>query len=536
MEAGEEDQTESPAMRRMMERVLAEVAAEEEANPTPPEITALYESGRTAVAAAPPEAIKAITDRDRRIRALKELPFDLPRREIGFAAQFEVIGVGRFLYSEAERLWLDYAAGVWRPGEAAAREQVKLIIDAAIAYAREVQRRAIEAGIQEEIRAARALFALATGLQREHVITATLNVARTSPVFRVEGPAAFDREPHLFCTANGVVDLRTGDLLPHSQQHRMRSRSPVVYDAGAECPLWLRFLHEVSHGDTQYVDWLQCAIGYTLTGEVADEVLFFMFGHGRNGKSVFANVLQTVLGDYEARLPSEALMVARDGSNRDAASPTLAGMPGKRMVLANEVESGAKLSSAQVKVLVSTEQIVARKLYSEPFKFAPTHKVWVRGNHKPIVQDTDDGIWRRLLLLPFTRQFSGAEVDPLLAAKLQAEAPGILAWAVVGARRWYEKHQLPSPPRVVVEASAEYRADSDFVAQWIGESCVRRFDATVAASAAYEAYQRWSHDNGVRPLSRPVLTRRLAALGIQTERRRTGGALERVYVGIDLAF
>src|SRR5690606_20979839 len=269
MQAVEQDHpNEHPAVRQMLERVRAESAADEEANPTPPEVKALYESGRAAVAAAPPEALKAITDRDRKARALKDLEFDLARREIGLAAQFEVIGVGRFLYSEAERLWLEYAGGVWRPGEAAAREQVKVIVDAAIVYAREVQRRAIGAGIQAEIQAARALFALATGLQREHVITATLNVARTSPVFRVEGPAAFDREPHLFCAANGVIDLRTGELLPHSPDRRMRSSSPVAFDPAAECPTWERqFMREVTCGYEEYVAFLQVALGLTLTGE-----------------------------------------------------------------------------------------------------------------------------------------------------------------------------------------------------------------------------------------------------------------------------
>lgn len=482
-----------------------------------------------AVRASDPTSLRALL----RLRLTEQLNFDDARGEIGLAQQFARIAFGQHYRSlPGDRLWVKYdpQAGIYRDASNDARELAKFLIAATIDRARASLRRATREGTPEAIRAANNTLASAKKLQKASVIAAVLEAAKTDPMLATD-VRLFDTNRDELVVRNGIVNLRTGELRPHSPNNLVRKSAGTHYDPTAQCPTWRRFLIQIMRGDREMVRWLQRAIGYTLTGHVREEVMFFMYGGGMNGKSVLANAVQELMGTYYVRVSGDFLMAAPQ-SNRESATPGMARIAGARIVMVNEVESNAVLSGQQVKTLVSTETISARELYRPPFEFDPTHKVWVRGNHKPIVRDTDFGFWRRMALIPFLFTIDKAAADMELQNKLRAEMPGILRWAVDGARAWYAEGRLRSP-RAVAAATAEYQSDSDVISRWLAEGFALDPQARTDAARVYEDYCGWCQTENLRPMSRPALTNRLADKGITTERRAVGDRKGvRFYVGL----
>ena len=292
---------------------------------------------------------------------------------------------------------------------------------------------------------------------------------------------------------NGTLDLQTGRLLKHDRADLLTKRIEVKYDSNAECPRWLAFLNRIMDGDQELILFLQRAVGYTLTGGVAEQCLFFMLGTGRNGKSTFIETLLALLGDYGQKAPTEMLMFKGNGGG---IPNDLARLPGARLVVAAEVEQGRRLAESTVKDLTGGDTITARFLRQEFFDFTPTHKVWMYGNHKPVIKGTDEGIWRRIHLIPFAVQIPVSEQDPNLKAKLAEELPGILAWAVRGCLDW-QKHGL-SVPESVKEATADYRAEMDVVSAFIEECCTTGQNHYAKWKELYAAYTDWCNVNGER--------------------------------------
>ena len=466
----------------------------------------------------------------------QNMQFDEARGELGLADQFTAYAFGRhFRYVADAKRWTRYddRCGIYIDAEDDAAELAKCTIQYAVDRARRALRLATRAGTPDEVRAANNALAQARKLQRAATIQAILKAASTSPLLRVE-LRLFDSNRDELVVRNGVIDLRTGQLRPHSPNNYARKSAGAAYDPDAQCPKWEAFLLEVMRGDLDAVRYMQRILGYTLTGHVREEVMFFAYGGGANGKSVMANVQQHLMGDYYVRVSGDFLMT-QPQSSREAATPGLVSIAGARLVSVNEVESTAKFSGQQVKMLVSTESISARPLYGKPFDFFPTHKLWVRGNHKPIVHETDHGFWRRMHLIPFLRTFSKEEQNPNLQQELLEELPGILRWAVDGARAWYAEGRL-MPAAAVAAATAEYQSDSDLIERWLTESLRRVPDATADAAKVYDDYCKWAEEENIRPMSRPALTRRLADKGITAERRKVNGVLTKLYVGIERPF
>lgn len=466
----------------------------------------------------------------------QQMNFDEARGELGLADQFATFAFGRhFRYVADAATWVRYdeLRGTYVDAEADAAELAKFVVQSAVDRARRALRLATRTGTPEEVRAATNAIAQARKLQRAATIQAILKAASTAPLLRVD-LRMFDSNRDELVVRNGVIDLRTGQLRPHSPNNYARKSAGAAYDPDAQCPKWEAFLLEVMRGDLDAVRYFQRAFGYTLTGHVREEVMFFGYGGGANGKSVAANVQQQVMGDYYVRVSGDFLMT-QPQSSREAATPGLVSIAGARLVSVNEVESTAKFSGQQVKMLVSTESISARPLYGKPFDFFPTHKLWVRGNHKPIVQETDNGFWRRMHLIPFLRTFSKEEQNPYLQEQLMEELPGILRWAVDGARAWYAEGRL-TPAAAVAAATAEYKTDSDLIDGWLTESWRRAPDATADAAKVYDDYCKWAEEENIKPMSRPALTRRLADKGIKAERRKVNGVLTKLYVGIERPF
>ena len=358
-------------------------------------------------------------------------------------------------------------------------------------------------------------------------ISAALLLAQSDPQIAID-PTDMDSDPDLLNTENCIVHLPTGKAMPHSPAVIMGRQCKAPYIAEAACPQFKRFLLEISNNDPEWVADIQRLVGYTISGRVNEEIIIFLLGWGANGKSVLSNIMRRILNNYAASVPANFLMVSnRDG---EAATPSLARLPGVRMVQANEVEAGARLSAQTVKIAASSDAIAARHLHKPAFDFVPTHTLWVRGNHKPIITDTDDGIWRRIRLMPFDRKFGPDEKDVRLEEKLMAEAPGILAWMVQGHQE-YLKYGL-RPAKRVADASVAYRKDSDLVAQWINDRTDRVPGCQWLQSLAYQDYREWCGEQGLKnTMTKRSFTLALVERGVGAKQESTGSR-GRVYVGL----
>lgn len=328
----------------------------------------------------------------------------------------------------------------------------------------------------------------------------------------------FDAHSYLFNCDNGVIDLKTGELLPHDRDLLLTKISPIHYDKEAECPNWIKFLKSIfitkdNESDQEIIDFLQKAIGYSLTGITKEQVMFFLFGNGRNGKSTFINTIQDLLGQYGRQTNSDTFIKKKNdsGINNDVAR-----LDGARFVSAVESEEGQQLSESLVKQITGGEKMSARFLRQEYFEFTPEFKVFFTTNHKPIIKGSDEGIWRRIRLVPFTVTIPKEKVDSDLPTKLAKEMPGILRWAVEGCLKW-QKEGL-GEPKAVKEATEGYRQDMDILGPFLDENCIINPSAKIEAKAIYENYTKWCFSNNEMELKNRAFYRQLEIRGFKKEK------------------
>ncbi|MCG3151375.1 MAG: hypothetical protein GEEBNDBF_00646 [bacterium] len=338
-------------------------------------------------------------------------------------------------------------------------------------------------------------------------------------------PEQLNSDPWLLNVANGTIDLRTGTIRSHDPANRITAFIHVPFDPTAACPVWEATLLQIMGGEQAMVDYLARALGYALTGVIQDHVLFFLHGKGRNGKTTVLNTVRRILGsDYALEAPPDLLIAKRNDTH-----PTeRAALYGKRFVTTVETERGRRFAEARLKQLTGGDPITARRMHEDFWTFEPSHKLFLAGNHKPQIGGTDDGIWSRIHLIPFTVSFRGRE-DTALAEKLEAEQAGILAWLVRGCLNW-RKLGLNPPPGVVAAGEA-YRQEMDTLAGFISERC--QFDPVcfTAGASLYDAYCEWvKEETGEQPLNRRAFNAGLEERGCHSHR----SAFERGWRGISL--
>ena len=335
-----------------------------------------------------------------------------------------------------------------------------------------------------------------------------------------------DTNPFLLGVQNGVVNLRTGKFRQAQRQEFVTRKAGTRYDAKADCPVWKRVLNEVMGGNQELVTYIQKYIGYTLTGDTSDQSFFFLVGGGRNGKSTVVELVQKLLGQYGQRA-SQSVFVANPHGNEP--SNDLARLAGARFVVGSEVEEGSRLAENRIKDLTGGDTITGRFLYKQPFDFRPVLKLWLFGNHKPEIRGADDGIWRRIRLIPFTVQIAAEKVDPYLSAKLAAELPGVLNWALAGVKMWLAEGL--KAPAVVLDAGVQYREEEDLFGEFLTETTVSAPNLKVRRRALYAAYKEWSEEQGHRHyLAAKGLVRRMRDRGIVEGRDANG----RYWLGLAL--
>jgi putative DNA primase/helicase len=347
-------------------------------------------------------------------------------------------------------------------------------------------------------------------------LEAMLRLAQSEPGISVK-PSDLDNDPWILNVLNGTINLQTGKLERPSKDRLITKLAPVEFSPKAKCPEWEKFLERIMDKNHKMIRFLQRAIGYSLTGSVQEQKLFFLHGSGANGKSTFLNVIQDMLGEY-AKQAAPDLLVTKFGNSH----PTeLAHLQGSRFVVAVEVEEGKRLAEALIKQLTGGDTITARVMYGNFFEFRPTHKLFLAANHMPIIHGTDNGIWRRIMLVPFTVTIPEKEQDKLLIFKLRDEMPGILAWAVRGCLEW-QKDGLQAPSQVE-KATTSYQSEMDAIGKFLNEQCVTDESSKVKVTELFEAFVRWCNENGEpsKP-TRQDFSLRLKSRGFKNKRQRNG--------------
>ncbi len=325
----------------------------------------------------------------------------------------------------------------------------------------------------------------------------------------------YNKHNHLFNLANGTYDLRDNVFkTPHQREDMITNIVDAEYKPDEDMGVaWDLFLATVFDDNQELIDFVQRAVGYTMNGNVSEEVLFFCYGTGKNGKSIFFNVLDKMFGDYGMKIGADTLMQRQN----EGISNDLARIVGHRLVVSSELPESRRLNEEKVKDLTGHDKITARFLRQEFFDFFPTHTLWMYGNHKPIIKGTDEGIWRRILIIPFTVTISDDERRPAdeIMDELMNEKSVILNWMIEGWKK-YQMYGL-QPPRIVTSATSEYRNENDIVQDFLEEF----FDITndpndkILAKSVFVSYQTWCREYSERILGNRTFYRKLEEKGFK---------------------
>lgn len=439
-----------------------------------------------------------------------------PLTELGLARRLVSEAKGQFRYAPEIRTWIvwDGARYAEDVGQVQVQQLAKRVVDSLHTEAR------FALGRRDEFIRAWLKFQTAARIR------AIVELATTEPGIPVM-MSELDADPWALNCSNGVVDLRTGGLRPHSPAELHTKLVPLEYDLESPAPVFRRFLGEVFDGDRDLTTFVQRFAGYSLTGDQREQLFIFGHGAGSNGKSTLFTALRRVSGDYAIQLDPAILTAAPHEQH-----PTgLSDLRGARLVTTIETDAGKRLAEALVKQLTGGDAIRARRMRCDYFEFWPTHHIWFAANHLPAIRGTDLGIWRRIALVPFDMTFDGDRKDGALADKLAEEAPGILAWAVRGCLEW-QQHGLEVPERIRA-ATASYRATQDHMGRFLEECCVADPSTHVSAKGLRVAYESWCHEVGENPWSAKAVGNELTARGFDTV--QMGKSRTRTWLGIGLA-
>jgi putative DNA primase/helicase len=342
-------------------------------------------------------------------------------------------------------------------------------------------------------------------LRDKRTVVAVENLARANGG-SVAGAETFDADPLILGTPGGVVDLRTG-LLREARREDMVTKRTACGPAPGAPTRWRTFLEEVFGGDAELIGFMQRAAGYALTGETREHKMLFLFGGGRNGKSVFLDVLAHVWGDYGRRAPASAFITSHGEKH-----PTdIAGLQGRRLVVGSELPKGRTWDESVIKDLTGGERLTARFMRGDFFDFRPQMTLMIAGNTQPNFRGVDEAIRARVVLVPFNVTIPAERRDRHLADKLRDEAPQILQWAIEGALEW-QRRGLDVPASVAA-ASADYFDQEDVVGLFLGDETVPVIGAFAAAGDLHLRFVQWCDAQGITPWAQHTLIKELRTRG-----------------------
>ena len=322
-------------------------------------------------------------------------------------------------------------------------------------------------------------------------ITSALNVAKSMLTIKVSD---LDKDPVLLNTPRATYNLEKG--IAGEQPHdpfdlitKITECSPG--DEGMD--IWLEALDTFFCGDTELIEYVQKVIGLAAIGKVYEEFIIIAYGDGANGKSTFWNTIARVLGTYSGKISSDILTMG----NKVNAQPEMAELKGKRLIIASEMQEGVRLNTAMVKQLCSTDEIQACKKYKDPFHFVPSHQVVLYTNHLPKVGANDDGIWRRLKVIPFNAKIKGnSDIKNYADFLYEKAGSAIMKWIIEGAEKVSKTDHKVEDPKCVKDAVAAYRDDNDWLGHFLTDCCDVGKDLEEKSGEFYQQYRAYCIQNG----------------------------------------
>lgn len=370
---------------------------------------------------------------------------------------------------------------------------------------------------------------IATALTSARTIANTERLARSD--LRMSAKTdQWDPNPWVLNTPGGIVDLTTGLLRPARKDDFVTKSTSVT--PGGVCPTWLNFLNVATDGDSDLVGYLRRMVGYCLTGITREHALFFVYGTGGNGKGTFLNTLNQILNNYSKPTSMETFVEQKFSTNGDTAN--VAGLMGARIVMAQETQEGKRWNEARLKEMSGGDPVTARFLGANPFTFTPQFKLVFAGNHKPALRNLDEAIKRRFNMIPFTVTVPAENRDVHLSDKLQAEASGILQWAVDGCLDWQDN--FLAPPERVQFATEEYFEEEDTIGNFFDECCTFDKRLRVKTSELYSRYGRWCESSGEWTLPKKRWLQQLALRSMVSQKLSGDMTIEGVAIRQELPY
>jgi putative DNA primase/helicase len=359
-------------------------------------------------------------------------------------------------------------------------------------------------------------------LEKHSFVSSATNFARADK--RISASVdQWDENDWMLNTPGGIYDLRTGEHRPARPSDYCMMITGIAPDPFCPITHWLEFLNTISGENQDWIDYMQRASGYFLTGITREHALHFGWGTGTNGKGTMIRVLAAMMGDYHSNASVEMFM----SSKVDRHSTELARLRYARLVTCSETHQGRRWDDAKIKALSGGDKITARFMRQDDFEFWPKFKIFISGNHKPKIETPDAAMRRRMNLIPFNITIPDDELDTdLFVKKLEPELPGILDWSIKGARWWYEEGL--NPPDIIRASTTEYLSDEDSYAIWLSE-CTERQDSCswTNSTALFDNWKMWAERANEYPGSSRLLSQYLKdhakELGVQYHRRTNGG-------------
>lgn len=456
------------------------------------------------------EAIKCLRSAFRSFKPKPKNPTDVGNAERLIAVYGDDI---RYVYEY--RRWIHWDDNIWATDENGHMSRLAKQVAKSIFG---------EAANESDEKLQKKLFTHAFASESIKRLTSMIDVSTTETGITIS-QSNLDDDKYLLGVKNGVVDLRTGKLLPSTKSQMITKRANVAFDEDAQCPVWENALSQMMANDKDVVEYLQRSVGYSLTGDTREHLLFFLHGFGENGKSVFINIIQKLLNDYAAQTPVATIMKKAKGSIPN----DIARLKGARFVSTTETEEDSHISDAEIKHMTGGDIVTARYLHKEFFEFKPNFKLWISGNYKPILGE-DHGIWRRVILVPFEVTFDAKTRDDQLEDKLTNELPGILNWAIKGCLNWQNQSLKVNPPTKIANATNEYKTDNDRINSWTYVCCDKDQSFSAKSSELYESFRNWATSNGETGMSHRTFSQKMVERRY-TKKRTSAGI---VFIGIKL--
>lgn len=346
-----------------------------------------------------------------------------------------------------------------------------------------------------------------------HRIEAMIKLAQTELSIQIK-LSALDTDQFLLNFNNGTYNLKTGELQNHSAKDYITRMIPRDFDPDAKSAAFNAFLRRIFHDSDELTRYVQMALGYSITGSQDEIAFFFCHGSGWNGKGTLLGACRDVLGsDYAGEIDPTAFMVTKQG--RPGPDEAIASLYNKRLIASTELQDGQRLSVGLIKRMTGGESLRCERKYEHGFNFQPTHKLWLCGNHEPIITDTTSSIWGRLKKIPFTMEIPEEErIIGLRQQLVRDDGDAILAWLVQGCEAWQSEGRLVDCPEVK-QAVAEYREKQDILHDFITEKCVVQSSERIMVAALYKAYKAWAENNDANPLGKLRFNERMRERGIK---------------------